>query len=112
MVPALFFYQLVLLALLWLWLLLQWAWPSDSAAACLTTPELPSPVPKRHREPQPFVGLTTQPYCDACEHLSAPHPQTHLRQGSVIQVMLCSRSYDIVGSNTCVDQGGSRALWS
>src|SRR5215831_11195179 len=75
MVPALFFYHLVLLALLWLWLMLQWAWPSDSAAACPTTPELPSPVPKRHREPQPFVGLTTKPYCDACEHLSAPHPQ-------------------------------------
>ena len=33
-------------------------------------------MPKRHREPQPFVGLTTQPYCDACEHLSAPRPQT------------------------------------
>ena len=32
--------------------------------------------------------------------------------GSVIQVMLCSRSYDIVGRNTYVDQGGSRALWS
>ena len=32
--------------------------------------------------------------------------------GSVIQVMLRSRSYDIVGRNTCVDEGGSRALWS
>lgn len=34
------------------------------------------------------------------------------RTGSVIQVMLCSRSYDIVGRNTCIDQGGSGALWS
>jgi hypothetical protein len=32
--------------------------------------------------------------------------------GSVIQVMLCSRSYDIVGRKTYVDQRGSRALWS
>jgi len=76
MVPALFFYQLVLIALLWLWLMLQWAWPSDSAAACPTTPELPSPMPKRHREPQPFVGLTTKPHCDACEPHSDPRPQT------------------------------------
>src|SRR5262245_14182067 len=75
MVPALFFYQLVLLALLWLWLMLQWAWPSDSAATGPTTPELLSPMPKRHREPQPFVGFTTKPHCDACEHATAPHPQ-------------------------------------
>ena len=75
MVSHLFFYQLVLVALVWLCLMLHWAWPSDPAAACPTTPELPSPVPKRHREPQPFAGLTTKPHCDACEHRSAPHPQ-------------------------------------
>jgi IS1 family transposase len=74
MVPALFFYQLVLLALLWLWLMLQWAWPSDSAATGPTTPELLSPMPKRHREPQPFVGFTTKPHCDACEHASDLRP--------------------------------------
>jgi hypothetical protein len=27
MVPTLFFYQLVLVALVWLFLMLQWAWP-------------------------------------------------------------------------------------
>jgi IS1 family transposase len=75
MVPALFFYQLVLIALLWLWLMLQWAWPSDSAATGPTILELLSPMPKRHREPQPFVGFTTKPHCDACEHATAPHPQ-------------------------------------
>jgi hypothetical protein len=32
--------------------------------------------------------------------------------GSVIQVMLCSRSYGIVGRNTSGDQGGGRVLWS
>ena len=76
MVSHLFFYQLVLVALVWLCLMLQWAWPSDPAATCPTTPEPLPPVPKRHREPTPFVGLTTKPHCDACEHSSAPCPQT------------------------------------
>jgi hypothetical protein len=75
MVSDLFFYQLGLIALVWLCLMLQWAWPSDSAAVCPTTPELPSPVPKRHREPTPFAGLTTKPHCDACEHSTEPRPQ-------------------------------------
>ena len=75
MVSALFFYQLGLIVLVWLCLMLQWVWPSDSAAVCPTTPELPSPVPKRHREPTPFAGLTTKPPCDACEHSPDPRPQ-------------------------------------
>ena len=37
MVSHLFFYQLVLVALVWLYLMLHWVWPSDSAAACPTT---------------------------------------------------------------------------
>ncbi len=75
MVSDLFFYQLGLIVLVWLCLMLQWVWPSDSAAVCPTTPELPSPVPKRHREPTPFAGLTTKPPCDACEHSTDPRPQ-------------------------------------
>src|SRR5438128_5147418 len=48
-------------------------WPSDPAT-CPTT--LPPPLPKRHREPKPFAGLTTKPHCDACEHATAaPRPQ-------------------------------------
>src|SRR5881409_1331750 len=75
MVSDLFLYQLGLIVLVWLCLMLQWVWPSDSAAVCPTTPELPSPVPKRHREPTPFAGLTTKPPCDACEHSPDPRPQ-------------------------------------
>src|SRR5207244_6097483 len=75
MVSHLFFYQLVLVALVWLCLMLQWAWPSDPPAMCPTTPEPPGPLPKRHREPTPFAGLTHKPPCDACEHSGAPHPQ-------------------------------------
>jgi IS1 family transposase/transposase-like protein len=74
MVSHLFFYQLVLIALVWLCLMLQWMWPS-AAAPCPTTPEPTPPVPKRHREPKPFAGLTCKPHCDACAHVSAPRPQ-------------------------------------
>jgi hypothetical protein len=42
MVSHLFFYQLVLVALVWLCLMLQWAWPSDPAAVCPTALE-PTP---------------------------------------------------------------------
>jgi IS1 family transposase len=74
MVSHLFFYQLVLIALVWLCLMLHWMWPS-AAAPCPTTPAPPPPVPKRHRERKPFAGLTTKPPCDACEHSSEPPPQ-------------------------------------
>ena len=73
MVSHLFFYQLVLIALVWLCLMLQWMWPS-AAAPCPTTPEPTPPVPKRHRELKPFAGLTKKPHCDACAHASDPHP--------------------------------------
>ena len=76
MVSHLFFYQLVLIALIWLWVMLQWAWPSDPAAACPTTLEPPPPLPKRHRAPTPFAGLTTKPPGDACEQAHAYVPQT------------------------------------
>src|SRR5467141_2737466 len=76
MVSDLFFYQLVLVALVWLCVMLQWAWPSDPTAVCPTIPEPPCPLPKRHREPPPFPGLTRKPPCAACEpaHASAPQP--------------------------------------
>jgi hypothetical protein len=74
MVPTLFFYQLVLIALVWLCLMCHWMWPS-APTTCLPTPEPTPPVPKRKRERQPFAGLTTKPHCDACEHGTAPRPQ-------------------------------------
>jgi hypothetical protein len=75
MVFPLFFYQLVLVALVWLCLMLQWAWPSDPAAACPTTLEPTPPPPKRHREPTPFAGLTTKPHCASCEHVPEHVPE-------------------------------------
>ena len=74
MVPTLFFYQLVLVALVWLCVMLHGAWPSGPAT-CPPPSEPTPPKPKRHREPTPFAGLTTKPHCDTCEHGTAPCPQ-------------------------------------
>jgi hypothetical protein len=74
MVSHLFFYQLVLVALVWLCLMLHWAWPSDPAT-CSPPPEPTPPVPKRPRERRPFAGLTTKPHCDACAHASDLRPE-------------------------------------
>src|SRR5712691_4675820 len=75
MVSHLFFYHLVLVALVWLCLMLHWAWPSDPAAVGPTASEPTPPLPKRRREPKPFAGFTQKPHCDACEHTPAPRPQ-------------------------------------
>jgi IS1 family transposase len=75
MVPELFFYQLVLIALVWLCLMLHWAWPSDRAIAQPTLPQPAPPRRTRSRAPTLFVGLTTRPHCDACAHASDPYPR-------------------------------------
>src|SRR5262249_25148443 len=75
MVSHLFYYQLVLVALVWLCFMLQWAWPSDPAAVAPPAPDPPPPRPKRRREPTPFAGFTHQPPCDACEHTTDPRAQ-------------------------------------
>jgi hypothetical protein len=43
MASDLFFYQLMLIALLWLCVMLHWVWPSDLTLAC---PTIPSPPPR------------------------------------------------------------------
>jgi hypothetical protein len=75
MVPDLFFYQLVLVALVWVCLLLHGAWPSDRATTSPTPPQPTPPPRKRRREPKPFAGLTHKPHCAACEQARAPQPQ-------------------------------------
>jgi hypothetical protein len=74
MIPELFFSQLVLIVPVWLCLMHQWAWPSDRIIAQPTLPQPAPPQRTRSREPQPFVGLTTKPHCDACTPASASHP--------------------------------------
>jgi transposase-like protein len=75
MVSHLFFYQLVLVALVWLCVMLHWVWPSDCATAHPTPPQPMPPRRQRSREPKPFAGLTRKPHCDACEHATTPCPQ-------------------------------------
>ena len=47
MIPTLFFYEPVLVALVWWFLLLYWLWPNDAAAGCQPSP--PSKRPRRKR---------------------------------------------------------------
>jgi IS1 family transposase len=76
MIPQQFFYQLVVLGLLWLFVMLHYAWPSR----CVASPHQPAkPIlpPRKHSsDPPPFPGLTRKPLCAACEqaHADAPQP--------------------------------------
>ena len=75
MVSHLFFYQLVLLGLLWLCCMLHAAWPSSHAAGVPRPPERIPPSRKRPRVPQPFPGHTRTPHCAACAPAAVPRPQ-------------------------------------
>src|SRR6516164_11472174 len=67
MIPHLFYYQLVILALVWLCVLLPPLWPTPSRGL----PKRPAdPIKsKRNRssEPKPLAGLTHKPPCALCE---------------------------------------------
>src|SRR5207253_3596026 len=95
MIPQQFFYQLVVLGLLWLFVMLHYTWPSR----CVASPYKPvkpiTPPRKRFNEPKPFAGLTHKPHCGACEQAvhpptvqspSAPPPQRHSPRGRPRQV--------------------------
>src|SRR5713101_5765568 len=76
MIPHLFFYQLVLLGLLWLFFMLHAAWPSQGTATQRRPVEPILPPRKRSSDLQPFPGLTRTPPCAACEqaHEHVPQP--------------------------------------
>src|SRR5438093_1746905 len=76
MISDLFFYQLLLVGLLWLCLMLHCMWPSERVMPGSTRPPPPLPPRKRSSDPQPFPGLTRTPPCAACAqaHASAPQP--------------------------------------
>src|SRR6266481_9016655 len=76
MISDLFFYQLLLVGLLWLCLMLHGMWPSERVMPGSTRPPPLPPPRKRSSAPQPFPGLTRTPPCAACEqaHASAPQP--------------------------------------
>src|SRR5467141_2780842 len=76
MIPHLFFYQLVLLGLLWLFFMLHAAWPSQGPATQRRPVEPILPPRKRSSDPKPFPGLTRKPPCAACAqaHEHVPQP--------------------------------------
>jgi hypothetical protein len=73
MVPTLFFYEIVLVALAWLFLMLYWLWPNDPTTRYPTRLQ-PRLSRKRSNEPKPLAGLTQRPYCALCEQ-DVMHPQ-------------------------------------
>src|SRR5206468_10288057 len=86
----LFFYQLMVLGLLWLCVILHDAWPSECPGGD-QKPSKPLPPPgKRSSDPKPFPGLTRKPCCAACEQAAqepaappppAPPPPITSRRG-------------------------------
>src|SRR5438132_13096073 len=90
MVSHLFFYQLMVLGLLWLCVILHDAWPSECPGGD-QKPSKPLPTPgKRSSDPKPFPGLTRTPCCAACEQAAqepaappppAPPPPIPSRRG-------------------------------
>ena len=75
MILHLFYYQLVVLGLLWLCVMLHHIWLSRDALSHQRRAE-PEPIKlkrKRSNEPTPFAGLTHKPPCALCEQ-EARHP--------------------------------------
>src|SRR5438128_5083586 len=78
MVSHLFFYQLMVLGLLWLCVMLHYASPNECTGGD-QKPSKPLPPPcKRSSDPKPFPGLTRKPCSAACEQAAqepaAPPP--------------------------------------
>jgi IS1 family transposase/transposase-like protein len=78
MVSHLFFYQLMVLGLLWLCVMLHYAWPNECPGGDQKPSKPLSPPCKRSSDPKPFPGLTRKPCCAACEQAAqepaAPPP--------------------------------------
>ena len=71
MMPHLFFYQLILFALIWLFVMLPHLWPSSPRGMTQKPADPLTPKRKRATEPKPFAGLTQRPHCAACEHANS-----------------------------------------
>jgi transposase-like protein len=74
MIPHLFYYQLIVLGLLWLCVMLHYAWPSRGVAAQQRPATPITPRRQRSKEPQPFAGLPQKPHCALCDQ-EAPRPK-------------------------------------
>jgi IS1 family transposase len=74
MISHLFFYHLILLAMVWLFILLYLAGPGTTSVSPQRFVGLEPITPKRKRsaEPKPFAGLTHKPSCSLCESEGDP----------------------------------------
>jgi transposase-like protein len=86
MIPHLFYYQLVILGLLWLCVMLHLTWPSRAAMSPqkLVEPEPIKPTRQHSIESKPFEGLTQKPPCALCAHEAAhPTPSSPVRPAPI-----------------------------
>jgi IS1 family transposase len=93
-----FFYELLLLGLLWLYIMLLWAWPVARLIPGLRPPT-PTPPPRRKRsgDRTPFPGLTSKPHCAACEQVaqaSAPPQPPSAPPPVIVHTRGCPRQVD------------------
>src|SRR5262245_5810905 len=83
MIPHQFYYQLVVLGLLWLCVMLHLAWPSRDVTT-QTKPAKPlTPRHQRSTELKPFAGLTHKPHCALCAQETGERLQ-RLRDGPIL----------------------------
>jgi hypothetical protein len=75
MVSHLFFYQLVLLVLLWLCVMLHSAWSNECPAGDQRPSKPLLPPRQRSSDSKPFPGLTRKPPCAAGEQGHEHRPQ-------------------------------------
>src|SRR5712691_6723734 len=87
MIPQQFYYQLMVLGLLWLCVMLHLAWPSRGVTTQIKPAKPITPRRQRSTDPTPFPGLIHKPHWAACEQVAqgpeAPptRPATaHLRE--------------------------------
>ena len=67
MVDDLLFHELLLLGLLWLCVILYWVRRRRQAVTGQTCSSPAQRTTRRSQDPKPFPGLTTKPYCAACQ---------------------------------------------
>jgi hypothetical protein len=95
MIPHLFYYQLVVLGLLWLCVMLHDIWPSRRTVAPPQPAALVKSPRQRSHEPKPFAGLTHKPPCPLCEHEAAhPTPPPPVRPARMLPTNRRPRAID------------------
>jgi len=75
MIPGLFYYQPMVVGLLWVFVMLSVVWSSPSRPQEQRPATPIAPPHKRSKAPTAFVGLTQKPLCARCEQASTqPQP--------------------------------------